>query len=346
MGAFLDDLDVVDCLFNAGIPVWYTRPISQSLDVRINKAVIFITENHWQMIELHSGYEVDLVEAQPTACVIYTGLANKAERYHTMANFVHLLLQYPSLFGSSEPQSSTSLLRTSLSSSSVVPGSSQGAPSWKSALEALSSYNSTLPAPDSVGGANPGAGPSDPKQVSHSKEMREVLQDFIQKSGLSLKPDNLDGIKPSWEGMKLEEGQLPSSRIVHEIMCELFELNFRQELLVLDSQLNGSSMSLFNRWCLLDACWVCSADRTPNISCSDGLGNDLIQGWSPYLAALPKVMSTWRISKPMELLNAFPNNKTAHNHYATVERVERALASSYTSATLDIFSHASVPHSL
>ncbi|KAK1216405.1 hypothetical protein PQX77_020972 [Marasmius sp. AFHP31] len=42
MGAFSDDLDVVDRLFHAGIPVWYTRPIAQSLDVRVDKAATFM----------------------------------------------------------------------------------------------------------------------------------------------------------------------------------------------------------------------------------------------------------------------------------------------------------------
>ncbi|KAJ8094360.1 hypothetical protein PM082_010794 [Marasmius tenuissimus] len=433
MGAFSDDLDAVDRLFSAGIPVWYTRPIAQSLDVRVDKAASFIATDYQQKMELHGGYEVDLAEAQPTARVIYVGLANKPERYQAMANFVHSLLQYPSLFGSSEPRSSTSLARTSLTSSAVVPGSSRGTPyartgkapasskhsvntfldptsplmpsgvsAWKTALEALSAHDNSLRAPDGVSGgyplpppwlfinpqrddmkatlicnwlklrqvllyrlsvesrrlsnkqwrallmiAGPGTRPSDPKRVLRSKEMGEVLQDFIAKSGLSLKPDNLDTMRPSWNGQELEEGKLPPAQIVREIMHELFELSFRQELVVLDAQLDTSGMSMFNRQRLLDACWVGSADRVPNVGRSGGLGDESFQGRLPYLAALHKVMSTWRISKPIELMDAFPADEASHNFSVTVERVERALASSYTSAALDLFARAaSVPHHL
>ncbi|KAK1216463.1 hypothetical protein PQX77_020905 [Marasmius sp. AFHP31] len=454
MGAFSDDLDVVDRLFHAGIPVWYTRPIAQSLDVRVDKAATFIGVDYMQKIELHSGYKVDLAESQPSSRVIYVGLANKPERYQAMANFVHSLLQYPSLFGSSEPRSSTSLARASLSSSAAVPGSSRSTPcksnsalislsriyltglrylidartkapasskhgvntfldptsplmpssvsAWKSALEALSAHDNSVRAPDGVGGgyslppprlfinpqrdetkatlicnwlklrqvllyrlsvesrrlsnkewrallmnAGPGTSPSDPKRALRFKEMGEVLQDFIVKSGLSLKPDNLDAIRPSWNGQELEEGKLPAPQIVREIMHELFELNFRQELVVLDAQLDESGMSTYDRQCLLDACWVGSADCLPHVDRSGGLGDDTFQGRLPYLAALHKVMSTWRISKPIELMDTFPVNEAAHNFSASVGRVERALALSYTSAALDLFARAaSVPHHL
>ncbi|KAK1233782.1 hypothetical protein PQX77_003045, partial [Marasmius sp. AFHP31] len=70
-------------------------------------------------------------------------------------------------------------------------------------------------------------------------------------------------------------------------------------------------------------------------------------GRLPYLAALHKVMSTWRISKPIELMDTFLVNKAAHNFSASVRRVEQALALSYTSAALDLFVRAvSVPHHL
>ncbi|KAK1228821.1 hypothetical protein PQX77_008132 [Marasmius sp. AFHP31] len=195
--------------------------------------------------------------------------------------------------------------------------------------------------------AGPGTGPSDPKRASRSKEMGEVLQGFITKSGLSLKPDNLDTMRPSCNGQELEDGKLPSPQIVCEIMHELFELNFRQEMVILDAQLDVSGMPTFDRQCLLDACWVGSTDCLPNVGHSGGLGDDSFRGCLPYLAALYKVMSTWRISKPIELLDPFPANESAHNFSASVKRVERALALSYTSAALDIFAcAASVPHHL
>ncbi|KAL0057410.1 hypothetical protein AAF712_015946, partial [Marasmius tenuissimus] len=294
MGAFLDDLDVVDRLFYAGIPVWYTRLIAQSLDVRVDKAAPFIATDYQQKMELHGGYEVDLAEAQPMGRVIYVGLANKPKRYQAMANFVHLLLQYPSIFDTrtgKAPASSKHGVNTFLDPASPLMPSSVSA--WKSALEALSTHDNSLWAPDGAGGgyplpppwlfinpqcddmkatlicnwlklrevllyrlsvdsrrlsnkqwrallmiAGPGTGPSDPRRVLRSKEMGEVLQDFIAKSGLSLKPDNLDTMRSSWNGQELEEGKLPSPQIVREIMHKLFKLNFRQELVILDTQLD------------------------------------------------------------------------------------------------------------
>ncbi|KAL0565908.1 hypothetical protein V5O48_016111 [Marasmius crinis-equi] len=430
MGAFSDELDVVERLFRAGIPVWYVRPISQALDVRIDRVQEFIVERS-SKISLHCNYEVNLKEPRTPHRVIYSGLANKPERYQSMANFIHSLLHYPSLFGSYEPRSSTSLIRNSAASSSVVPGHSgpnpysrtgkapasdkhglntfvdpisplmpPGIPAWDSALQSLSNHNNALaptagtdrgfflppprlfvtPVSDEtkvklvcnwlkmrhvllyglvIGSrrlsnkewrsllllGTEGEAPSHPKRVSRANEMRGLLKDFIEKSQLSLNPDNLEKVEPSWNGHKVAGSTVPSPSIMHEILWELFELNFRQELLALDRELDTSGMNPYDRQQLLNKCWVGSADVVPSTGDSRGLGNDTIEVRAPFIRALHKVMSTWRIGKPLELMDPFPGDELAHNFLVTVGRVERALASAYTGAALEIFGRAAlVPH--
>ncbi|KAG7090327.1 hypothetical protein E1B28_011923 [Marasmius oreades] len=443
VGAFADDQDVVDRLFHAGIPVWYTRPISQALDVRIDKVGDFIDKNPWLSIELHCGYTINLGEATPPHRVIYTGLANKPERYLAMAQYVQSLLQYPSLFGSSEPRSSTSLVRTSLSSSSSVVGSSSrstpyqggkgnpkqsdrhgintfldpdsrlmpsGITAWQDALAALSSYNNAQPPPNGIdnGFAVPpprlfinakddstkarlisnwlklrdlflfrlSVDPSTltakqwrsllelrfdnhPSQSSQSSdglsrskkflnEMNNRLKKFVDESQISLNLENLDSAKAVWRDRQISGDRLPSDSTVREVMWELFELNFRRELLVLDTRLDMSSMPALERKLLLDKCYTGSADNVifPKNE-TRGLGSPSIRNRIPFLEGLHNVMSTWRIQKPIALLDAFPRNTEAHNYLETVRVVERAIASSYTIAFLDIFCRAaSVPHQL
>lgn len=82
VGAFTEDLDTLDYLFYAGIPVWYVRP---------------------------------------PHCIIYTGLANKAERYRSMCSYIHSLLQPVLHLGKYVPPHPVSGI--TLSQSTVVPHS-------------------------------------------------------------------------------------------------------------------------------------------------------------------------------------------------------------------------------
>ncbi|KAJ8092482.1 hypothetical protein PM082_023735 [Marasmius tenuissimus] len=189
----------------------------------------------------------------------------------------------------------------------------------------------------------------DTKQVSDTRSgkqyesMLTLLKDFLTENRLSLKYDELPLIKAKWKGRSLSPKQLPETRIVQQITWELNELNFRQELVALDGVLDESNLVKWDRQNLLDGCWQGRADW---VNGTEGLGSESLQARIPYLTRLHKIMSTWRGDKPLELLDSFPKRE-AHNFLVTSERVERALASFYTSSFLSVFGReASVPYIL
>ncbi|KAF5341449.1 hypothetical protein D9758_014733 [Tetrapyrgos nigripes] len=186
VGAFTDDLDVLENLFQCQIPVYYVRILSRAGNARIDKLQQFLPLN--QKSQLHSGFEVDLSDKVPSHRVIFTGLAQNPEQYVTMVNYVISLLDYPSPLGNSTPQSSTSMQKASLPFKSTLPtrstsSASQGryAPytrggkakqladssnntfmtpsspvmpqsidNWRIALEELATHNQSLAAPEGV----------------------------------------------------------------------------------------------------------------------------------------------------------------------------------------------------
>ncbi|KAF5342868.1 hypothetical protein D9758_016103 [Tetrapyrgos nigripes] len=119
VGAFTDDLDVLENLFQCQIPVYYVRILSRAGNARIDKLQQFLPLN--QKSQLHSGFEVDLSDKVPSHRVIFTGLAQNPERYVTMVNYIISLLDYPSPLGNSTPQSSTSMQKASLPFKSTLP---------------------------------------------------------------------------------------------------------------------------------------------------------------------------------------------------------------------------------
>ncbi|KAF9060352.1 hypothetical protein BDP27DRAFT_1184693, partial [Rhodocollybia butyracea] len=126
IGAFTEDLDHLDVLFYAGVPVWFVRSVSKTPEARIDKVVPLTSEDFRQRILLASGHSLDCRDAIPACRVVYDGLAAKPERYIAMAAYIRSLFNYSSLFGSSEPRSSTSLMNAhnALPSSSALPISS------------------------------------------------------------------------------------------------------------------------------------------------------------------------------------------------------------------------------
>ncbi|KAK1221131.1 hypothetical protein PQX77_016069 [Marasmius sp. AFHP31] len=424
IGAFSDSPEVVEALFWLGIPVWYLRPISKDLDVRVDRVAEFIRGSlESKKLVLPSGFEVDLSKGQSSHRVIYEGLANKPERYLAMSNYLTSIQQYPSIFGSDEPRSSTSLARVLVQlpgagSSRKGPYSSKQdrhrplarrvpkappdtsplmpppPPAWQNALLALSGLNQSLPAPDGFNGGYvlPPAhllcspqndvtkgcfisnwlklrhlliyrltvsprrlsnkqwrcflevGGSSSRNVNKSTrsgkqfgEMQRLLEDLVKQSLLEVHLENLHTSRPRWNTQDLTDGEIPDVAVVKEVAWELNELNFRQELLILDSHLDDSKMSSFDRQRLLDSCWAGTAEYAIVKHPSRGLGGPTIADRKPYLRVLHQVMSTWRIEKCLELLDPFPTDTNAHNFAHCVEQVEQAVASSYSNVFWDIF---------
>lgn len=183
------------------------------------------------------------------------------------------------------------------------------------------------------------------KRGKQHLQMMTILQRCLQQSSVNLKLEVIAFQVTYWQGRELLQSELPDPLICRRILWEVNELNFRQELISLDRQLDTSNRTSVDRRDMLDACWVGSAENVENFKGNEGLAADALEDRLPFLRALHHVMSTWRGHRPAELLESFPENLQAHNFSLVVERVERALVNFYTSSFLDVFGRAaSVPH--
>ncbi|KAF9060482.1 hypothetical protein BDP27DRAFT_1430050 [Rhodocollybia butyracea] len=453
IGAFTEDLDHLDLLFYAGIPVWFVRSVSKTPEARIDKVVPITSEDVRQRLLLPSGHTIDCRDAFPPRRLVYDGLAAKPERYMAMATYIRSLFNYSSLFGSPEPRSFASLrnANNALPSSPTLPMNSsstnhtqrdraqpystqqrnkpkpivkQGVntflepisplmplsiPIWENALKLLSNYNQSLPKSSEINGGyylppprffispqnattrcilyhgwlrirelvlyllasptcdslclsykewhalsditsgfwSPNSSERETKRGKHHVQMMEVVERSLQQSSVSLKLEVIAFQFTCWQGKELFRSELPEAAICRRILWEVNELNFRQELIALDRQLDTSHATSVGRRDMLDACWVGSADNVEELKGNEGLAEKVLEDRLPFLHALHKVMSTWRGHRPAELVENFPVNFQAHNFNLVVDRAERAMANFYTSAFLDVFGRAaSIPRRL
>ncbi|KAL0566092.1 hypothetical protein V5O48_015926 [Marasmius crinis-equi] len=342
-GAFTEDLDELDSLFHAGIPVWYLRCLAISPNVRIDSLASFIDDAIMHRLPLCFGGKLDTHDAFPSSTpVIYNGLAGKPKRYLHMLNYICSLSHYPSLLSSNQPRSSTSVIRSTqipgrASAFSAVggvcstpkkskpyPAKSQRPnklqrssnttcgdsnvvnpfidsspllppfiPAWSDTLIALSSHNLSdapplgqtrgyyVPPPrllvapirndskvelicnwlkvrdvwrsflDIAGGNAKQALTSTVTGKQHNN-MLTHLKDFLLLNSLSLQYGQLPNLPAVWKGVTLSTTHLPEKTVVQDILWELFELGFRQDLVVIDAELDQSSIQQWERQNLLD----------------------------------------------------------------------------------------------
>ncbi|KAJ3978216.1 hypothetical protein F5890DRAFT_1373135, partial [Lentinula detonsa] len=117
---------------------------------------------------------------------------------------------------------------------------------WRSLLDIMSGESS---------GEN-----SKTKAGKQHAEMKELLEKFVcgvESVTFELKPLSKDDITGHFNGRMvifIKAGPLLSD--AREILWDLNELNFRQELLSLDRQLDRSGMLPFDRQLCLEKCWV------------------------------------------------------------------------------------------
>ncbi|KAJ3764707.1 hypothetical protein FB446DRAFT_795824 [Lentinula raphanica] len=199
---------------------------------------------------------------------------------------------------------------------------------------------------DVVGGHSPNTSMITKNSILRN-EMRILLETLI--AGSSSHSSILDDFTPRIEeffGQSVDcRNEPPPQEIATQILWEILELSFRQELVALDRQLDNSGLSLAERDALLDACWVGSRSQVDIDKGDEGLGAPTVQKRAPYIHALHGLMSSWKGDKPEELHCAFPNNREAHNFDSTLQQVEQSLAYFYTTSFLLVFARAaSIPH--
>lgn len=110
-----------------------------------------------------------------------------------------------------------------------------------------------------------------------------------------------------------------------------------EELMMLDFELDSSTMQAVQRQDLLFACWHGPIDHADFDNTHLSLARLSITHRLPFLSALHCVMSTWCGDKPVELVDPFPKNSTVHNYVVVLEHVEHALALFYMTSFFYIF---------
>ncbi|KAG7093912.1 hypothetical protein E1B28_007548 [Marasmius oreades] len=439
MGAFTDDLDDLESLFQSNIPVWFVRRLTRAGEARIDKLGNFIYPFPDGTIRLHSDFVIDLSDATPSHRVVFTGLARNPERYIAMANYIASLFEYPSVLGTTQPRSSTSLQKAALpltpgmpirhpsqaskarstpypkgkggrakqpntANNSFLTPSSPLMPSsieaWKVSLEDMSGHNQSLPAPDGVsrGYALPppdmfittgneltviilfrnwlklrkifvyrlsSSGDRFSKKqwrqmltLDEGKEIRadtrtgqqkletqKLLQEIMGKCVFEIK--NFASALVKWRNHALDGTKMPPKEVAREILWELYELNFRQDLVALDDQLDESGMSRTDRCAVVEACWIGMRDHADLAKANDGFGSLEPQRRMKVLKGLHRLMTTWQGAKPAVLLSRFPEDSDSHNLKTQLDRIERDLAYHYSRSFLEVFGRAaSIPYRL
>ncbi|KAF9062072.1 hypothetical protein BDP27DRAFT_1192788, partial [Rhodocollybia butyracea] len=174
----------------------------------------------------------------------------------------------------------------------------------------------------------------------------KILEGCLEQSSVKIKgEDPRFAYRSYWQGSSLMRDQLPESTICRDLLWEVNELNFRQELLLLDSHfhIRSSTADLEDRRRMLDACWIGSADTVArrHLDGNQGLAAEKWEDRVPFLRALHKVMSTWE-GRPARLRESFPDSPL--NTFNVVMHIERTLANFYTTCFFEKFGRAaSIP---
>jgi hypothetical protein len=446
IGAFTENLNDLDLLFYAGVPVWYICTVESMPYVRIDSVVPFLQEDNSQCFIRPDGFIVDCTDASPPHKIIYDGLPNRPDRYHKMATFLDSLLSgskgaqlYPNERSGSSHSRSRRLkvdnpkfspceysalfqaksfspafrfldakVKTTLppiSNTFMAPDSAfmpLPLQNWASAFRSLFDHNLARHPP---AGLNPGyslppvrniLSPTKPETVRllfhgwlriretiltrlngpsmslPSKQWRCLLEvagwkyghedvatvtgrrhsdmrDLLKRFSNISSSDNEDfSLRPvSWRGASFAPSESLTVQVGQEVIWELQELGFRNDLIALDKRLDNSGMNAAERRGLLNSCWEGTASFVDIRVASQGLGAPTLQGRWPYLRTLHRVMRSWKGDKPELLLLNLPTDDGGPNFEAFLKRLEYTLASFYTTSFLEVFGRAAcIPYQL
>ncbi|KAJ3725174.1 hypothetical protein C8R42DRAFT_640081 [Lentinula raphanica] len=195
------------------------------------------------------------------------------------------------------------------------------------------------------------SGNSEPTKNSiYRAEMQPFLQNLIIKTDSRSFASNMDDPVARIEyfyGQPVDcRIEPPPTDIASQILWEISEISFRQELAALDRHLDESGLPLAQRDSLVDLCWLGSRCRVDITRSDEGLAAPDIQKRAPYIRSLHQLMTSWRGDKPEELYFSFPD-ATEDNFTLRLAKIEQSLANFYTTSYLSIFARApSIPHIL
>ncbi|KAJ3964095.1 hypothetical protein EV361DRAFT_834953 [Lentinula raphanica] len=189
-------------------------------------------------------------------------------------------------------------------------------------------------------------------------ELKEVVKDSRQ-FGIDIDDSNIASVPALWKGapvLVLNNG-MPEPDVVQAAVWELYEINFRLELIMLDRELlpepvgvGEYGQQLRHEWMerevVLNQCWPGLAFR-PDTTCA-GLSScdkypETITPRIPFLKALHQVVRSWPGAKPPELVKDFPT--VEESDLTPIRNFEASLANYYVRTFLKVFHRpAMIPH--
>lgn len=202
--------------------------------------------------------------------------------------------------------------------------------------------------------------PTTPGTKANSRQnvIQTILADCLQSENVKLNLQQPDTV--FWQEQQLQLGPMPSTEISHEILWELFELNFRFEFLALDhcahipcSTSHSDSHIPQSREDLLLQCFPgatlgASLFHAPLHHSYLGLA---AEGWrdrAPHIIAMKNVMKTWQgfSNACKDCLDLVTDWDVLDYSETEIKVLESSLAHFYTQS-FDFFGRAAiVPHCL
>ena len=182
-------------------------------------------------------------------------------------------------------------------------------------------------------------------------EMQQLLGNCLEEAGVALDTSS----SPSavfWREAELSIGTVPNRRTTQEILWELYELNFRFELVALDQRaqltpVEESEAQVLSRQLLLMACFPSKVLLMADISSANqGLASPTLKGRAQYLIAMKRLMKSWGGNVPVEIHRP-PANQAQGYSLQELAELEEAIARFYTQSFFNHFGHAAIlPHTL
>ncbi|KAF8054923.1 hypothetical protein FPV67DRAFT_1437660 [Lyophyllum atratum] len=183
-------------------------------------------------------------------------------------------------------------------------------------------------------------------------EIISILGNALAETGVEV---NSSTVVPTWKREKLLTTDPLPLRMVHEILWELYDLNFRYEFVALDCRISTLVNTplqdrrdiLQDRRDLIRACFPLKHSTLDEHVSRDaeGLAAVHLSGRAPYLLAMVKVMKSW-VGCPPSLKDLPEKPSTGYREFEIAE-VERVVTRFYTQSFFNYFARAPiVPHRL
>ncbi|KAK2462395.1 hypothetical protein APHAL10511_005701 [Amanita phalloides] len=171
-------------------------------------------------------------------------------------------------------------------------------------------------------------------------QLRKLMGSVIERPGVK-ESSARDTRLMQWQNTTLRSDVMPPQTTVQAILWELYELNFRSELIALDLHMSNGTHGDLIAACFLGSDVGLTYIMVMNLNCS--LVTDEWCVHLPYVKALVNIMHSWNIHHPhMFSLVDSPVQLITKDQFLELERTATHF---YTQCFFDVFGRATItPH--